>query len=96
MLLALHFFFCLSTADGLLQPADRSVNDSAGYVHGDVRHREPEGPAALSLLPQENRGRDELRLPHGSSHGTGPALPGRGQVRRQHTQILPAVSTAAI
>lgn len=53
-------FLCLSTcilvklADRLLQPADRPVNDFVGDVHGDVRHREPEGLAALSLLPQEN------------------------------------------
>lgn len=87
-------FLCLSIcvlvplADGLLQPADRSVNDSAGYVHGDVWHREPESPAALSLLPQANGRRNELRLPHGSSHGTGTALSGRRQVRCQHTYML--------
>ena len=85
-------FLCLSTcvlvplADRLLQSADLSFNDPAGYVHGDVRYREPEGPAALSLLPQANRRRNELRLPHGSSHGSGPAVLGRGQVRYQSTK----------
>lgn len=67
--------------DRLLQPTDWSVNDSAGYVHGDVWHWEPEGFAALSLLTQANWWWDELRIPHGSSHGFGPPFLGRRQVR---------------
>lgn len=51
----LHFFLVLVLpTDGLLQPANRSVNDFVGYVHGHGWHREPEGSAALSLLSQEN------------------------------------------
>lgn len=68
-------------ADWFLQPADLPVHDPAGHVHGHVRHRQPQGPAAVSLLPQANRWRDELRLPHGSPYGPGPALPGRWKVR---------------
>ena len=79
--------FFLFPANWLLQPADWSVHDPAGYVHGDVWHWESEGPAALSLLPQANWRRDELWLPHGSSYGSGPALPGRGQVRCSYTRV---------
>ncbi|KAI4812434.1 hypothetical protein KUCAC02_023822 [Chaenocephalus aceratus] len=43
----------------------------AGDVHGDVRHREPEGPAALSLLPQEGTGGEITTAPHGSPHALG-------------------------
>lgn len=57
-----YFFICFFSSgcihvflsDGLLQPTDWSVNDSAGHVHGDVWHWEPEGFAALSLLTQAN------------------------------------------
>lgn len=72
------------SADELLQLADLSVHDPAGNVHGDVRHREPEGSAALSLLSQANWGRDELWFPHGSPHGFRPALLRGRKVRCQH------------
>lgn len=71
----------VSPADRLLQPPDQFVYDSAGYVHGNVRHWEFESPAALSFPPQANWRRDELWLPHGPSHGTGSALSWRRQVR---------------
>lgn len=72
------------SADELLQLADLSVHDPAGNVHGDVRHREPEGSAALSLLSQANWGRDELWFPYGSPHGFRPALLRGRKVRCQH------------
>lgn len=78
------------SADELLQLADLSVHDPAGNVHGDVRHWEPEGSAALSLLPQANRGRDELWFPYGSPHGFRPALlRGREVGCQQKTHTLP-------
>lgn len=84
-------------ANRLLQPADWSVNDSVGHVHGDVGHWEFKGSAALPLLPQANWWWDELRLPHGSSHGFGPALLRRGQVRCQYMHALhQSLSTAPL
>lgn len=80
--LSLSTYVLVPPADGILQLADWSVDDPVVHVHGDVRHRESEGPAALSLLPQANWWGDELWLSHGSSHGTGPAVSGRRQVRQ--------------
>lgn len=81
----IFFFFsgCLlvPVTDRLLQPSDWSVNDSAGHVHGNVWHWQPEGFAAMSFFTQENWWGDELRFPHGSSYGFGPPLLGRRQVR---------------
>lgn len=71
----------VSITDRLLQPSDWSVNDSAGHVHGNVWHRQPKGFAAMSFFTQENWWWDELWFPHGSSHGFGPPLLGRRQVR---------------
>lgn len=52
------FFFSgwrvVPVPDGLLQPSDWSVHDSAGHVHGNVWHWPPEGFAAVPFFTPEN------------------------------------------
>lgn len=84
-----YFFPCLSKhaltspADQLLQPANGPIHGPPGHVHDNGRNRRPEGAAAVPLPPQAHRRRDELRLPHGSSHVPRFAFPRRRQVRQK-------------
>lgn len=87
-LFCFNFLLFLCLPDGLLQPSDWSVDDSAGHVYGNVWHWQPEGFAAMSFFTQENWWWDELRFPHGSSHGFGSSLLRRRPVRFVLTDIF--------
>lgn len=70
-----------------------------GPGHGHGWLWQPQSAPALPFHAQEDRGRDELRLPPGSPHGFGAPLPGRRKVMglfQRQISVLISISSISL